>query len=143
MNSNTSNLKGRGSISYAWKETLLEKLCLIWYHLHNLKTWKDLKLAWVLFTFFKLCKWYQIPKHVQSITLFTVKEEASALPELTYCRCLFQLPFTIIFRRTTNKINNSFLKVSQLKLNILLDGAYDFKTKYSCKFTRNKNLLLT
>ena len=61
-------------------------LCAIWYHLRNLKNIKNthggvlllVKLQpkvcnfsksntppWLLFTFFKLCKWYQI---AQSIT---------------------------------------------------------------------------
>ena len=56
-------------------------LCAIWYHFYNLKNMKDTRgrvlllvklqvetcnftksntLPWVFFTFFKLCKWYQI-----------------------------------------------------------------------------------
>ena len=60
-------------------------LCAIWYRLHNFKKCKKhpwslqaLKvtlLHWVFFTFFKLCKWYQITEHIT----FTLSNHGSIL----------------------------------------------------------------
>ena len=50
---------------------LIQMHCAIWYHLHNLKNMKNthgvvlllVKLQ-VFFTFFKMCKWYQIAQRI-------------------------------------------------------------------------------
>ena len=72
----------------------------IWYYFYNLKnvknTTKSNTPTWVIFTFFKLCKWYQI---AQSITYMTPNS-------LTWKRIgsISELSFIWIFCTEYNKI---------------------------------------
>ena len=74
--------------------------CAIWYYFYNLKnvknTTKSNTPTWVIFTFFKLCKWYQI---AQSITYMTPNS-------LTWKRIgsISELSFIWIFCTEYNKM---------------------------------------
>ena len=63
-------------------------LCVIWYHLHNLKHMENthegvlllisITPSWVFLTFFKLYKWYQITQSVSNVSF--PAQEIDTLP---------------------------------------------------------------
>ena len=75
-------------VLYPFHNSLFVMLCTIWYHLYNLKkrqkhSWrsdtsacnlpKSITSSWVFFTFFKLCKWYQIAQGIAHFVFQEVK----------------------------------------------------------------------
>ena len=61
----SNDVKAGGLLYLSIRFQLFETLCAIWCHLYNFKNVKNthggvLTPRWVFFTFFKLCKWFQI-----------------------------------------------------------------------------------
>ena len=66
-----------------WKYICDDLHCMIWYHLYNLKNakkahWGVLLLnksdtpPWAFFTFFELCKWYQIAERITKVNVISL-----------------------------------------------------------------------